>query len=253
MIKYNFSNQTKPKDKQDIFNRVVAWLLRPGATRCMHNNICLYRSLDGQNACAIGALIPDEKLVPVAAHKNMSLPIEALLIGCSDIRQWFNNIKDVDFLEKLQHIHDTSLNLTDTTANLIDLNKMEEELKKLALKYFLTFPSAETQQNFLSQITEKELTTTDKADSLSPAMNNKKILAKNLRPGQLIMVDGVASLTPNIDTYFQKYVLRVVSVANEYVFIEYLTNGEKWIRPSQAIKLTNYPIVVRLNKNVLPK
>lgn len=56
--------------KQEMFNKVAAWLTRPGFTQSKKDNgFCAYRGVDG-NKCAIGILIPDCKYSPNLEGKS---------------------------------------------------------------------------------------------------------------------------------------------------------------------------------------
>tara|TARA_R110000764_G_scaffold219280_1_gene306939 strand:- start:54 stop:440 length:387 start_codon:yes stop_codon:yes gene_type:complete len=51
-----------PKTLQTYFNIAWKWANREGFTKCVSENdpqTCVYRSEDGENACLIGAAIPD--------------------------------------------------------------------------------------------------------------------------------------------------------------------------------------------------
>ena len=55
------SNQKVPKTLQGFFNRAWQWAARPEFKPCVDEyGECKYRSNDGNNACFIGACIPDK-------------------------------------------------------------------------------------------------------------------------------------------------------------------------------------------------
>ncbi len=96
---------------QEAYEKVRAWLTRPGATRAVYEvpspnslPICAYRTPDG-NKCAIGCLIPDELY-----EKDMEGKIAVALIRDNpQLVEFFKNCT-VGFLDKMQGVHDSASN-----------------------------------------------------------------------------------------------------------------------------------------------
>lgn len=124
-----FLNQTPPKNNQDAFNRIIAWLNRPGATICMNSsNQCVYRN-NKNNACAIGTLMPDsmaEKLW--GSIHNVTEYI--------DISVWFENC-NLEFLNIMQKFHD------DVFFASWSRNYKDNYLNDIIRRYNLTLPNKE--------------------------------------------------------------------------------------------------------------
>lgn len=121
----------KPLNRQDIFN--VAWNWAKNHGPCMINQgtpfeKCAYRSKEGDNACLMGACIPDslyKKKFESEATEQVFRQVKTIF--CNDVT--------IDFLMELQQRHDNiALRL------VIDIT-IQEELQKFALKYNLNIPN----------------------------------------------------------------------------------------------------------------
>ena len=95
---------SRPLGRQAIFNRAKKHLLSQ-KTRCAkgpgRNALCLYRSLDGRKACAIGAIIPDSMY-------RRDLESTGLYTICEWMQDSGIIRQDVDycFCFRLQQLHD---------------------------------------------------------------------------------------------------------------------------------------------------
>jgi hypothetical protein len=110
---------------QEIFDRVVEGIFAqggPSITRDPFGNIiCLYRSENGRK-CAAGLILPDEEYCLGDEGKP-----------CCEI-WWFDNVEDIEFLSKLQKIHDNAA----LASNESDVRFYEfwiSEMNLLALHY----------------------------------------------------------------------------------------------------------------------
>lgn len=99
---------------QEVFDAAARWLLaqaEPCMTEgvydddgeCFTGEYCCYRSVDGQNACAVGAFMTDEfaRLV----DKRGELAVSDVIMDFGDLApRWFE--KHASLLSGLQGVHD---------------------------------------------------------------------------------------------------------------------------------------------------
>jgi len=127
-----FLNSTPPESNQDAFNKILSWLTRPDAAKCSDGeNGCLYRSLDGNNACAIGTLMPT-KLARAIDNANGISNIITVLETRPAAKKWFAEC-NVDFLMEMQEFHDDNM-FCDSKTECLDI------LEAVADKYKLKIP-----------------------------------------------------------------------------------------------------------------
>lgn len=132
-----FLNSTPPESNQDAFNKILAWLTRPDASLCGDGEGgCWYRSLDGNNACAIGTLMPT-KLARAIDNTNSSSDISSngvtsVLETRPAAKKWFAKC-DVEFLAQMQAFHDDNM-FCDSKTKCLDI------LEAVADKYKLKIP-----------------------------------------------------------------------------------------------------------------
>ncbi len=131
-MKTKFFNSAAPKNNQDAFTKILAWLTRPDASLCDNaRGGCSYRSPDGNNACAIGTLMPT-KLARVIDDKNSFSDIATVLETRPAAKKWFAEC-DVDFLQEMQEFHDDNM-FCDSKTECLDI------LEAVADKYKLKIP-----------------------------------------------------------------------------------------------------------------
>ncbi len=130
------------KSKQEVFDKVCAWLLRDNGKRAYDadNRVCMYLTPDG-NMCAVGVLMQECnhflrslrgdvcELYEVASEEGLELPFSEEL-----------NIFNSHILARLQEIHDDECN-TYWKPEGGHTCEMVEALKKVATDYNLTFTS----------------------------------------------------------------------------------------------------------------
>jgi hypothetical protein len=87
-------------NKQEIFNKVSAHLLRQGEGSLLPDGGCAYRGEHGLK-CAIGVLIPDELYTPEIEDKD----VHGLPSGLLESLGFFGE-DELTFLSGLQKIHD---------------------------------------------------------------------------------------------------------------------------------------------------
>jgi len=107
-MKKKFFNSAAPKNNQDAFNKILAWLTRPDASECFVENAtgtgCMYRSADGNNACAIGVLMPTRLARSIDSAGGTS-DIVTVLDRYPTAKKWFAKCNN-DFLSNMQEFHD---------------------------------------------------------------------------------------------------------------------------------------------------
>ena len=136
-MKTKFFNSAAPKNNQDAFTKILAWLTRPDASWCGNGEGgCSYRSPDGNNACAIGTLMPT-KLARAIDDKNSfsdiaSGDIATVLETRPSAKKWFAKC-NVDFLMEMQEFHDDDM-FSDSKKNCLC------RLEYVADKYKLKIP-----------------------------------------------------------------------------------------------------------------
>jgi len=132
-MKTKFFNSAAPKNNQDAFTKILAWLTRPDASLCddVKGSGCLYRSPDGNNACAIGTLMPT-KLARAIDNANGISNIITVLETRPAAKKWFAEC-NVDFLMEMQEFHDDNM-FCDSKTECLDI------LEAVADKYKLKIP-----------------------------------------------------------------------------------------------------------------
>lgn len=126
--------------KQEIFDTVARWLLRPGGTQSMrHDGVCAYRG-PGGNKCAVGVLIPDDMYRPFMDYVDS--PFSKFSVGVSVDRliycyarylpEWFG--KYADLLSDLQEVHDRPDNWSGDDP---DRKSMREDLQRVCRNFNL--------------------------------------------------------------------------------------------------------------------
>lgn len=129
-----FLNSTPPESNQDAFNKILAWLTRPDASLCVDvDGGCSYRSPDGNNACAIGVLMPTKLARSINSSKFES-NISTILCRHSSAKEWFEKC-DEQFLTNMQSFHDYTMFHCDYSNS----NRLES-LKDIAITYKLKIP-----------------------------------------------------------------------------------------------------------------
>jgi len=106
-MKTKFFNSTAPKNNQDAFNKILAWLTRKDASMCVSSpdsRGCMYRSDDGNNACAIGTLMPTKLARAIDKAGGISNIITVLETRPA-AKKWFAKC-DAEFLMEMQQFHD---------------------------------------------------------------------------------------------------------------------------------------------------
>lgn len=115
----------RPMSNQEAFNNVWQHFIVERNPRCIGDSgMCLYRSYDNTNGCAIGCQLPDE-LVPPINGGYMSV-----LLGCPQLRDYFRFVIR-ECGDDLQLCHDQ--------AN--SLEEMETNLRRMAEHWGLTIPA----------------------------------------------------------------------------------------------------------------
>jgi hypothetical protein len=103
-----FLNSTPPESDQDAFNKILSWLTRPDASRCVSKGGgCSYRSPSGDNACAIGALTPNRMARQIDRSTN-NTDISTVLYRYPTAKKWFEKC-DEGFLNAMQMFHDDTM------------------------------------------------------------------------------------------------------------------------------------------------
>jgi hypothetical protein len=130
-MKTKFFNSAAPKNNQDAFDKILAWLTRPDASLCAGGpqRGCSYRSSDGNNACAIGVLMPT-KLARGIDNAGGVTNIVTVLESRSAAKKWFAKC-DVEFLSEMQSFHDDNV-FCDSKSDC--LNKLESIANTYKLK-----------------------------------------------------------------------------------------------------------------------
>ena len=114
-MKKKFFNSAPPESNQDAFNKILSWLTRPDASECVGQHAvgsgCVYRSADGNNACAIGVLMPtrlarsiDGAALSIDVAGETS-DIVTVLDRYPTAKKWFAKCNN-DFLSNMQEFHD---------------------------------------------------------------------------------------------------------------------------------------------------
>ena len=115
-----------PLTRQEIFDIVLEW--RKSHKQCvLSNRACLYRSPENDNACFVGAIIPDEIVNKMGEINSIFLrDIVKELIESKVVHEEVTFY----FLRDLQLIHDEYGSMS---------NKQTEELNRFADKYNLVY------------------------------------------------------------------------------------------------------------------
>jgi hypothetical protein len=121
--------------KQEIFDAVVKHLMAaPSRSVNLKTNACMYRTSDGAK-CAVGAILPDECYRPEMDHDTAGTSIRSLVVNHPEwVPFWMR--RNVELLQVLQTVHDTSANWMDGKSDMIrKLHKVADDfkLKKRAL------------------------------------------------------------------------------------------------------------------------
>ncbi len=106
-----FLNEEPPKDNRDAYERVRAWLSRPNAERSFMGTRCVYHDRLNETKCAIGGILPPNLLM-IAEEADLTtngVSVASLIETSRGIKEFFSNC-DVDFLVRLQELHDTEEN-----------------------------------------------------------------------------------------------------------------------------------------------
>lgn len=129
-----FFNETKPAGNQDAFTKMLLWLVRPNAERCLgRNDVCAYRSRDLKNACVVGTLLPNVMAKQIdSAFQEKTSSIEYVINSEPKVKEWLENCT-VELLTKMQEVHDSKF-FTD--------NKLTAAfaIKRIAKDFGLTIP-----------------------------------------------------------------------------------------------------------------
>lgn len=134
-MKTKFFNSEPPKNNQDAFNKILEWLTRTDASLCTGQPIrgCTYRNSDGNNACAIGVLMPT-KLARSIDRAGGVTDIVTVLSWSSSAKKWFANCND-HFLTNMQSFHDNIM----FQRNYSNSDRLAS-LKDIATTYKLKIP-----------------------------------------------------------------------------------------------------------------
>ncbi len=138
----------RPRNNQEAF--VNAWthfvvechpraVTSRTAAKELGTGVCVYRSDDGLNGCAIGCQLPDEQYDPTMEAQGISNFVDLLKIETNEtfgipvkiamqMIDWFKDC-DIAFLVDLQNAHDHA-----------SMNNLENRLRSVALKWDLTIP-----------------------------------------------------------------------------------------------------------------
>ena len=133
-MKTKFFNSAAPKNNQDAFTKILAWLTRTDASMCVAGDGirgCMYRSDDGNNACAIGTLMPTKLARAIDKAGGISNIITVLETRPA-AKKWFAEC-NVDFLMEMQEFHDDN-RFSDSKTECLDI------LEAVADKYKLKIP-----------------------------------------------------------------------------------------------------------------
>ena len=125
-------NQTPPKNKQDVLNRVWQHFIVEKHDQCStvrDSNIpkCVYRN--NGNGCAVGCMMPDAmaKKCDNTGDHGTTLDIFGILERFDDVQEWFKNVER-GFLKSLQVSHD------------MYFQDFKEQLESIAARNGLTIP-----------------------------------------------------------------------------------------------------------------
>ncbi len=110
---------------QEAFSRVVLHLRKQGEP-AMDGEVCKYRSEQGTR-CAIGALLTDAEYLPEMENNSIRTISHDYKLPSLDGL-------DIEFLVRLQRIHDDPLKGANWVAD------MEDKARKFARGYDLTMP-----------------------------------------------------------------------------------------------------------------
>jgi len=127
-MKTKFFNSAAPKNNQDAFNKILAWLTRPDASQCVgKHGGCLYRSPSGDNACAIGTLMPTKLARAIDKAGGIS-NIVTVLETRPSAKTWFDKC-DAAFLTEMQQFHDDNMFSDSKTECLSALEYVADNYK----------------------------------------------------------------------------------------------------------------------------
>ena len=135
-MKTKFFNSAPPKNNQDAFDKILEWLTRTDASQCTggdHQCGCTYRNSDGNNACAIGVLMPTKLARSIDRAGGVS-DIVTVLSWSSSAKKWFAKCNH-NFLTNMQSFHDNSM-----FARAYSNSDRLESLKDIATTYKLKIP-----------------------------------------------------------------------------------------------------------------
>ena len=88
---------------QQVFDTTAEYLYNQKKA-CMINRYCLYRSLDGENACAVGAYLPADHPAVTNPLKFKTDSLSQLMALDSPCPEWFGRHEQL--LNSLQCVHD---------------------------------------------------------------------------------------------------------------------------------------------------
>lgn len=116
-------------DAQEIFDKVVAHLRQQGKPAMGIDGACFYRLEDRK--CAVGCLIEDSEYHPKMEHLQFSELIQRADICPASLKERFAT--QIGLITALQRIHD-----------LREVSKWEDEWKRLAFDFVLTYTAPTT-------------------------------------------------------------------------------------------------------------
>jgi len=137
-MKTKFFNSAAPKNNQDAFTKILAWLTRPDASMCVagdRSRGCMYRSDDGNNACAIGTLMPTKLARAIDKAVGISNIITVLETRPS-AKKWFAKC-NVEFLMEMQQFHDDNM-FSDSKTECLDILEYVADNYKLKIPKDIT-------------------------------------------------------------------------------------------------------------------
>lgn len=140
-------HKPRPLSNQDAFNNVWQHFIVERHDKAAAGPMCLYRTEDGQNGCALGCQIPDEF---IRRYQLVSRNPDAasLLDTDPEITQYFIAVNE-ELLVLLQGAHDNKANQWDTWgdgAPLVDNESTDfhtlltRRMHFIAGKFALTIP-----------------------------------------------------------------------------------------------------------------
>lgn len=105
--------RTTPYTLQEMVDIVYQKFVVEGMPPSYDGNHCLYRSQDGKSACAIGWLIPDDRVLGSMIQAN-----ERAAIVCYQLSDLFGKISPSDYslFNEFQMCHDSAVNRRRATS-----------------------------------------------------------------------------------------------------------------------------------------